>query len=323
MTADTDVCPWGAVSIDVDTLYSLFGKAYTGGGEIIYERAMPRFLEMLDEVGIRATLFVVGQDLARSATARRVIRTAAGMGHEIGNHTEHHIQGLCYLESLHQRREIIEAHRRIEDVTGAPVVGFRAPGWNIGPSPFDILEEEGYGYDSSMMPSVANPALKLMHWLSTRGGDALQRRTLGSLLHILAPTGPYRPGRQPWRRGSRALVEIPVSVTPGFRLPFFGTFPLLAGDWTYRWTAPLLRRSRRPVNYELHAVEFCDSEGDGARAAIEGVDGLYVPPTLAMELPRKRAFLRQALEDMHNWRPLGPIRQLAEWWTSRLPSESP
>lgn len=172
------------------------------------------------------------------------------------------------------------------------------------------------------MPSIANPLLKLMHWHSTRGAGKLQRRTLGSLLHVVAPAVPYRPGHRPWRRGNRTLVEIPVSVTPGCRLPFFGTFHLLAGDWTYRLTAPLLRRSRRPVNYELRAVEFCDSKADGARAAIEGVDGLYVQPTLAMELPRKRAFLRQALGSMHSWRPLGPIRQLADWWTSRLPSES-
>ena len=35
MTSAPDICPWGAVSIDVDTLYTLFGEAYTGGGEII------------------------------------------------------------------------------------------------------------------------------------------------------------------------------------------------------------------------------------------------------------------------------------------------
>ena len=316
---DDDRCPQAALSIDVDTLYSLFGAAYRGDGEIIYDRAMPRFLELMDELEIRTTLFVVGQDLARSATARRLVQAASTAGHEIGNHTEGHIQGLCYLTPKDQAHEIAVAQARIEDITGLPVHGFRAPGWNVGSITLDILEAGGYRYDSSVMPSSANAALKLMHWLSTRGAEPTRRRTLGSLLHTIAPTVPYRPGHRPWRRGKRTLIEVPVTVTPVLRLPFFGTFHL-SSPWSFRMSAHSMRCIRRPVNYELHAVEFCDSEADGARAALEDLAGLYVPPTLSMELPRKLAFLRKALSTMHAWRPLGPIGELAAWWAPRLPA---
>ena len=43
----------------------------------------------------------------------------------------------------------------MEDQTGSPVVGFRAPSFSISPGrewAFDILLEEGYRYDSSVFP---------------------------------------------------------------------------------------------------------------------------------------------------------------------------
>src|SRR5437762_2837521 len=45
--------------------------------------------------------------------------------------------------------------RELEDITGVPVVGFRAPSFSIvagGEWALDILLEEGYGYDSSLFP---------------------------------------------------------------------------------------------------------------------------------------------------------------------------
>jgi polysaccharide deacetylase family protein (PEP-CTERM system associated) len=68
----------------------------------------------------------------------------------------------------------------LEGITGAPVLGFRAPSFSIVPGrewALDILIEEGYGYDSSLFP-VRRPGggygypsgLSDPHWLERPAG---------------------------------------------------------------------------------------------------------------------------------------------------------
>lgn len=108
-------------------------------------------LELLGELSIKASFFFlgrIGRDLPK------VVRDVADAGHEIGSHSFDHLRVFGTTRS-----EFREAARRskqlLEDASGMPVLGFRAPDFSINRSSswaFDELREAGYEYDSSVYP---------------------------------------------------------------------------------------------------------------------------------------------------------------------------
>jgi peptidoglycan/xylan/chitin deacetylase (PgdA/CDA1 family) len=85
--------------------------------------ATSRILETLSSERVPAAFFMVGDFVRREPALARAV--AAG-GHEVGNHTQHHIK-------LHRRgpariqRELEEAHSVISEAVGRPPRTFRAP----------------------------------------------------------------------------------------------------------------------------------------------------------------------------------------------------
>lgn len=77
----------------------------------------PRVLDLLDEFGVKATFFMVGENAKRHPELVEEVRRR---GHAIGNHTMHHLQG------THTRR-----HKYLRDVKEADdllqTTMFRAP----------------------------------------------------------------------------------------------------------------------------------------------------------------------------------------------------
>lgn len=107
-------------------------------------------LELLAEQNVHATFFVVGWLAEHHPELIRIISDA---GHEIASHSYWH-------EEVHtlSREEFKEDARRskrcIEDAVGAEVRGYRAPGYSIRENQewaLEILANEGYRYDSSML----------------------------------------------------------------------------------------------------------------------------------------------------------------------------
>ncbi len=113
--------------------------------------SMMRLLGILSEHGVRATHFVLGWVAERHPA---LVRELASMGHEVASH------GWDHRRIPHQSPEEFRASVRrtkefLEDLTGRPVLGFRAPSFSIVPGhewALDILIEEGYRYDSSLFP---------------------------------------------------------------------------------------------------------------------------------------------------------------------------
>lgn len=311
-----DARPHGSLSMDVDT-FSCLIEGFESPRETIYEDALPRFLALLDEFDVRATLFVVGTNLERSKAARDLVAKAHEAGHEIANHSHSHFQGFRHLGAREQDDEIARCEEIIGRCTGARPSGFRAPGWNIDATGLGILDRRGYSYDSSVMPSLLNPLLKLAHRASTRAlADGRKRTTLGPLQHILAPRTPYHPGALSWRRGSMDLLEIPITVSPLLRLPVFGTFSLMTGAGELRAAVRRLAAHRTPLNYEFHGVEFCDAGRDDT--GLDGCDarGQYLPRAATMPLADKLALFRPAVALFAQHYRLVPLRDLARAYRS-------
>lgn len=80
-------------------------------------------LEVLAKHKVRATFFMVGQNVKQHPNVARAVQDA---GHLIGNHTMNHAK-LIYLRRVEVHRELSECNKVIEDTLGCAVRYFRPP----------------------------------------------------------------------------------------------------------------------------------------------------------------------------------------------------
>lgn len=111
-----------------------------------------RLLAILDEGGARATFFVLGWVARRHPDLVRRIHAA---GHEVACHGDMH--ELCYEQGeVAFEADLRAARATLEDLVGAPVLGYRAPGFSIldtTPWAFEVIHRVGFRYDSSIFPA--------------------------------------------------------------------------------------------------------------------------------------------------------------------------
>lgn len=268
--------PRCAVQVDVDsfgTLLRYYGHTDGVPPEPFFDAAMPRLLELFEGRGIRATFFVVGDDL-RGAAGGWLGRLHAA-GHEIASHTQHHPFAFTRLAPEEQEAELEAAERAIGERIGVPPVGFRSPGYDVDERLLRLLQQRGYAYDSSVFPSIMAPALRVAQALIRLGRPA-RHGTLGRLALLLAPRTPYRPAsRRLWRRGGMRIAELPVGTLPGSRAPFYGTVHVAAGWPAFAATVPLLGRG--DLVYAMHAVDVVGPDRDPIDPRLQVHPGLRVP----------------------------------------------
>jgi polysaccharide deacetylase family protein (PEP-CTERM system associated) len=108
-------------------------------------------LELFARRDIHATFFVLGWVAARCPA---LVREIAAAGHEIASHGFDH-QRLTHISRAQFHQDITRTKQLLEDLTGNPVRGYRAPSYSIGPTTLwahNELLKAGYGYSSSMVP---------------------------------------------------------------------------------------------------------------------------------------------------------------------------
>jgi peptidoglycan/xylan/chitin deacetylase (PgdA/CDA1 family) len=112
-----------------------------------------RALDLLDDLGITATFFVVADVVERYPG---LVNEIVERGHEIACHGLHHA---CSLEPKTKQpfippsefgEQTSTAKAILEKVSGTPVVGYRAPSAYLGGWMLDALERLGFLYDSSV-----------------------------------------------------------------------------------------------------------------------------------------------------------------------------
>jgi polysaccharide deacetylase family protein (PEP-CTERM system associated) len=130
---------------------------------------------------VRGTCFVVGE---LAAAHPDLVRDVAAAGHEVALHGWHHVP-LTDLDAATFSAGTRRGKTLLEDLTGRPVVGYRAPSFSLVPASSWAVEELaalGFAYSSSALPARS----PLFGW----------------------PGLPRRPFR--WESG---LLELPVPVT--------------------------------------------------------------------------------------------------------------
>jgi len=285
---ETRLC---CVSVDLDGLEHYRAIHGLGSGETLrldlaHTLGVQRLRAWAAELQVPLTWFVIGRDTGNHEFVR-LLQSALADGHEIGNHSFDHRYELVRLPREQQWEQIERAQDALERAFGQRPVGFRAPGYTVSDELLALLEAAGMRYDSSVFPCPAYYGAKALVLLVQR----LQQRRSSSILDhprvLGAPTEPYRRGRPYTRRGG-GLLEIPIQVTPGLRVPFIGTTLTLAGpDWA-RWLARSLLGVRL-VNLELHAIDLL-SEHDGLS------DLAAFQRDLRRTTEQKRAALTAAIE---------------------------
>jgi hypothetical protein len=270
------------ITVDMDNYReyrSLVDPSGDGVGPSFYLDAIPRFLDLLDRHGARATFFMIGHDGDRPEH-RRLVREIATRGHEIGNHSFTHPYNFRRLSRAEKETEITRAEATIGDIVGARPVGFRTPSCDVDGETLELLQERGYLYDSSVFPSP-------FMWAFMAYGKLFVRRAdyqLGHLASVFAPPRPYVPRldslhrvRRPDGTGGGRILEIPVSVVPVVRLPFYSTLLRRLGP---RIFSLLLRvyGHRQPVLHMLfHLIDLADFGGTSLGRALARTPGLALP----------------------------------------------
>lgn len=289
-----------SLSLDLDNKWSYMKTHGDRGWEShpsYLDGVVPRFLDLLDELRLRITVFVVGQDAVIRANHAPLARIAAA-GHEIGNHSFHHEPWLHLYSPAQIDEELSAAEEAIFSATGVIPTGFRGPGYSLSPAVVECLLRRGYRYDASTLPTVIGPLARGYYFLSARlTSDQRQqrKRLFGGWADGLRPIRPY------WWRVSNTssddgrLLEIPVTTLPFCRVPIHFSYLLYLcqfsrlAAWSY-WRAAMrvCRLSGIEPSLLLHPLDVLggDDEPD-----------LGFFPAMKMSGAVKREFVRDVLAD--------------------------
>lgn len=266
-----------AVSVDLDEIpnyYAIHGRSgQLQGANAVYDIAVPRLCSLARALDIPLTLFAVGKDLERDESAR-AFAEAIRDGHAPGNHTLSHLYDLTRRDLAEIAKEIDEGTTAIERACGTRPRGFRAPGYTITDEVFRVLPGLGYRWDSSVFPCPAYMAMKDAAIAAYSILGRPSRSVIDTPAVLTAPTQPYRVGTPYWKRGN-GILELPIQVTRRLRLPYIGTFLMIAGVDRARWLTkgvvgePL-------INLELHGIDVLD-RNDGLDELARSQRDLHVP----------------------------------------------
>jgi polysaccharide deacetylase family protein (PEP-CTERM system associated) len=177
----------------------------------------------------RATFFVLGWIAERLPG---LVREIQKRGHEVASHGYGH--KLCRQEDVRSlEQDLTHSKKLLEDLTGSPVWGYRAPSFSVDPEVLKIVEGCGYRYDSSFNSFA----------LHGRYGDL--------------DLGGY-PRYGVALRVSREFFELPISnlETGRLVLPWGGGgyFRLLPFR-LYAWGLRVILRRRGGIVFYLHPWE--------------------------------------------------------------------
>lgn len=226
-----------SITVDVEDYYhvSAFGDVLkpTDWSSMAsrVERNTRAILDLFEEADIRGTFFVLGWVAERYP---HLVVEIDKRGHEVASH------GYSHQLVYNQERSVFESETRkskeiLEDLTGKPVLGYRAASYSITNKSLwalDVLYELGFAYDSSIFP---------VHHDRYGISDSPTEPYI-----IEAPSG-------------GTLIEFPLSTASfaSYRLPiagggYFRLFPY----WFFSWCLKRINRAGRPFIFYLHPWEI-------------------------------------------------------------------
>jgi polysaccharide deacetylase family protein (PEP-CTERM system associated) len=189
-----------------------------------------RLLDLFDASETKATFFTLGC-VAREHP--QLVREIAARGHEVASHGVDH-RMITELAPEEFRRQAVDSKSILEDLAGAPVLGYRAPSYSVGERTLwalEILRETGYLYDSSIYP--------------------IRGRRYGHA------AGPTRPARIKAGEGTLAEFPLPTLSVAGLRVPVLaGAYLRLLPGWISGAAVSYFAARRIPLVVNVHPWEL-------------------------------------------------------------------
>ncbi len=239
--------------VDVDSDQTL-GRFYGGGRvttNLVYERGIPRMLEIFNKFRIKATFFINGVDLEKPDNLK-LVKQIFKDGHELASHSYYHRFGFRSWGEKDIRRDLELNLRMLKQLTGKNNFGFRAPGYDIDSKTIRLVTDTGHLYDSSLFPSILNLALK---WYLRRKGVKVSPG-YGELKNIWRPDFPHK-----WFSKDNSFIwEMPVAVFPVIRLPLSSLFVASLPESYFSLGLKLFKKRKQPLVFLFHAIEFVDTD---------------------------------------------------------------
>lgn len=185
-----DVEDW----FQVDRFQTRILKGSWDRQELRVERNVRRILELLVDRGARATFFVLGWVASRCGA---LVKEIASEGHEIASHGYDHdrVRGSSPAAF---RKDVQQAKAALEDMTGEPVMGYRAPTFSITSWAIPLLRQAGYLYDSSYFPGAYRYPDRLGQM---EQGGPLVRHLLDGFYEVEVPSVRVAGRMIPWGGG--------------------------------------------------------------------------------------------------------------------------
>lgn len=188
------------MTVDVDgwpSLLRYYGVAHDrlkAAAQVKIDIGVERLLKLFEIHNVFATFFVTGEMASMHPYTVRIIHDK---GHEVACHGLYHQKNECLLKKEEQERRIKKATNIIKRITNDQPLGFRAPCLNVSAKTFEILSENNYLYDSSVISTFVPSYYK----------------------YLTFKLRPYRVYSCALKRKFRTLWEIPVTVNPLLHIP--------------------------------------------------------------------------------------------------------
>ncbi len=211
--------PTASVSVDLDNLWSYLRTHGDPGWEAMPSFIAPateRLLDLLGRHRLTATVFVVGADAEREDGAKAVAEIVAA-GHEVANHSYLHQPWLHRFSRAQLDDELARTEEALVAAGAPKPVGFRGPGFSLTRQMLALLDERGYRYDATTLPTWIGPLAKAYHYRGTPRAD--RGDLFGPVSDVRGPVHPYH-----WH--GTGLVELPVTTMPLLRVPIHGSYLL-------------------------------------------------------------------------------------------------
>ena len=175
-----------------------------------------KLIHLFNKYNLKVTFFILGETAEKYPDLISIIEEK---DHEIASHGYHHNRRY---NDLNQFKNDI---RKFKSKITNDVTGFRFPNFNISQKKLKILAEEGFTYDSSIVPCRNIPG-----WYGN-------------------PKLPLEPFKYNFNQGH--IMEFPIAVSPRLRLPGGGGWYLrnVGYWWTKNVVKSLLKKTGFVVIY--------------------------------------------------------------------------
>ncbi|MGN6264846.1 MAG: polysaccharide deacetylase family protein [Ginsengibacter sp.] len=272
--------PLASISLDLDNQWS-YMKIHGDEGwdqyPSYFDIFVPHVLNVLDELNLKITFFIVGKD-TESEDNRKYLRMIADRGHDIGNHSYHHESWLQTYSYEKIEKEIREAEEAIFNATGRRPSGFRGPGFSWSKDLLKVLQSRGYKFDASTLPTYLGPLARMYYFKKSdlsKEEKKARKELFGKFSEGFRKLKPYK-----WDLGDgKSITEIPVTTMPFFKLPFHLSYLIYLGNISiplmnlYLNTAiTMCKITKTPISFLLHPLDLIGGDQISQLAFFPGMN---------------------------------------------------